>query len=87
MFELDFEHVGPGALGSQVVRERIVAEWPGVPFTPEAIHKGVNTLDERIAIDFGLELTVDRMPEEFAGRAIPGLAKLIGALPMAMPSR
>jgi hypothetical protein len=42
---------------------------------------------ERIAIDFGLELTVDRMPEEFAGRAIPGLAKLIGALPMAMPSR
>jgi hypothetical protein len=42
---------------------------------------------ERIAIDFGLELTVDRMPEEFAGRAIPGLAKLIGALPMAMPRR
>ena len=56
MFELDFEHIGPGTLGSQVIGERIIAEGPGVPFTPEAIHKSVDELDERIAIEFRRQL-------------------------------
>ena len=52
MLELDFEHVHPGPLCCLIVRERIVAERPGVPFTPEAVHEGIDILDERVAIEF-----------------------------------
>src|SRR5450631_2900241 len=34
VLELDFEHIHPGTLCRQVIREGIVGEWPGVPFTP-----------------------------------------------------
>ena len=56
MLELDFEHIDPGALCRQVIRERIVGEWPGVPFTPEAVHEGVDKLDERVAIELRRQL-------------------------------
>ena len=56
MFKLDFEHIHPGPLCCQVVGERIVAKRPGVPFTPEAVHEGVNKLDERVAIEFRRQL-------------------------------
>src|ERR1035438_9795192 len=52
MLELDFEHIRPGALCCLVIRERIIAKWPGVPFTPKTIHEGIDKLDERIAIEF-----------------------------------
>src|ERR1700678_4743407 len=56
-FELHFEHVGPGALSRQVVRERIVAERPGVPFAPESIHERIDIFDDRIAIEFRRQLS------------------------------
>ena len=52
MFELDFEHAHPGALGCLIVGERIVAKWPGVPFPPKTVHEGIHIFDERIAIEF-----------------------------------
>ena len=56
MLELDFKHVGPGALRCQVIRKRIVGKWPSVSFPPEAVHKSVNKLNERVAIEFRRQL-------------------------------
>src|SRR5262245_47303904 len=50
MFELNFEHVGPSALRRLVVRERIIAEWPGVSFAPEAVHERIDELDKRTSV-------------------------------------
>src|SRR5262249_29479244 len=50
MFELNFEHVGPSAFGRLVVRERIIAEWPGVSFAPEAVHERIDELDQRASV-------------------------------------
>src|SRR6185437_17022784 len=52
VLQLHFEHLDPGTLGGLVVGEGIVAEWPGVAFTPEPIHKGVHELDVRAAVEF-----------------------------------
>ena len=52
MLELNFEHIGPGALCGLVIRKRIVAEGPGVPLAPEAIHECIHEFDLRIAIKF-----------------------------------
>src|SRR5579871_5962867 len=57
MFELDFEHADPGAFGCQVIRKRIVGEWPCVPFAPKAIHERVDVFDERIAVEFRSQKT------------------------------
>src|SRR5208337_1514164 len=57
VLELDLEHVDPGPLGSLVIRERIVGERPGVTFTPEPVHEGIDRLDERIAIEFRGQLS------------------------------
>jgi hypothetical protein len=56
VLELDFEHIRPGTLCREVIREWIVSEWPGVAFTPEAVREGVNNFDERVAIEFRCQL-------------------------------
>ena len=56
VLELNFEHIHPGPLCCRVIGKRIVAERPGMPFTPEAIHESVNKLDERVAIEFRRQL-------------------------------
>ena len=57
VLELDFEHVHPGALCSQVIGKRIVPEWPRMSFTPETVHESVDKLDERVAIEFRRQLS------------------------------
>ena len=86
MLELDFEHIGPGALCCQVVRERIVGEWPGVPFTPEAVHEGVDELDERIAIEFRRQLANQFFECLLKKRmVIPGLITRVRVLQKSFP--
>ena len=57
MLDLDFKHIEPGALCRLVIRERIVGEWPSMAFAPEAVHEGVDELNERAAIEFGRQET------------------------------
>ena len=40
-----------------MIGKGIVIEWPRMPFAPEAIHKSVNKLDDRVAIEFRRQLT------------------------------
>ena len=67
VLELDLEHAHERALRGGVVRERVVRERPGVPLAPEAVHEGVDVLDERAAVELGREQRVqlaERLLEE-----------------------
>src|SRR6185312_16622018 len=85
VLQLHFEHLDPGTLGGLVVRERIVAEGPGVAFTPEPIHKGVHELDVRAAVKFAGKLD-DEVAEALLKKGIvkAGLVARVGVLQVSL---
>jgi hypothetical protein len=62
VIELHFQHVDPSSLRCLVIGERIVAEGPGVTFTPKSIHEGIDELDRGTSVELRCQQP-DQLPK------------------------